>query len=152
MITNLQLWVSSQPVCPTERVCLTQVAARNIILLTMIADMTSSDDVTKIWNAFYHLYLDPASTTFLSSQCRKLAQLSSSIETWNRSQYASFLRVCDIRTLSELRRHWDLYIAYADSSESKKCQSEQVKSTVKKILDKYSSLVHLGVARSAGYY
>ena len=118
----------------------------------MIADMTSSDDVTKIWNAFYHLYLDPASTIFLSSQCRKLAQLSSSIETWNQSQYASFLRVCDIRTLSELRRHWDLYIAYADSPESKICQSEQVKSAVKKMLDKYSSPIHLGVTRSAGYY
>ena len=118
----------------------------------MIADMTSSDDVAKIWNAVYHLYLDPASSTFLSSQCRKLAQLSSSIETWNQSQYASFLRVCDIHTLSELRRHWDLYVAYAETPESKERQMEQIEFAVKKMLDKYSSPVHLGVTRSAGYY
>jgi len=118
----------------------------------MIADMTSSDDVAKIWNVFYHLYLDPASSAFLSTQCRKLAQLSSSIETWNQSQYASFLRVCDVRTLSELRRHWDLYVAHSDSPESKKHQLEQVDLVIKETLDKYSNLTHLGVTRSAGYY
>ena len=118
----------------------------------MIADMTSSNDVAKIWNTFYHLYLDSASSAFLSSQCRKLAQLSSSVETWNQSQYAGFLRVCDIRTLSELRRHWDLYVAYADSPESKKHQLEQVDFAVKKMLDKYSNPTHLGATRSAGYY
>jgi len=118
----------------------------------MIADMTSSDDIAKIWNAFYHLYLDPASSAFLSSQCRKLAQLSSSVETWNQSQYASFLRVCDIHTLSELHRHWGLYVAYADSPGSKKRQLEQVELAVEKILVKYSDPVHLGVTRSAGYY
>lgn len=127
-------------------------SARNIILLTMIADMTSSDDVSKIWNTFYHLYLDSASSTFLSSQCRKLAQLSSSIEAWNQSQYAGFLRICDTRTLSELRRHWDLYIACADSPESRKRQSEQVNFAVKGMLNKYSNSTHLGVTRSAGYY
>jgi len=118
----------------------------------MIADVTSSDDVAKIWNAFYHLRLDPASSVFLTSQCRKLAQLSSSIETWNQSQYASFLRVCDVRTLSELHQHWNLYVAYADSPEPKKRQLEQVDLAVKEILDKYSNLIHLGVTRSAGYY
>lgn len=118
----------------------------------MIADMTSADDVAKIWNMFYHLYLDPASSTFLSSQCRKLAQLSSSIETWNRSQYASFLRVCDIRTLSELHRYWDLYVAYADSPEPKKSQLELVDFTVKKMLDNHPDPTHPGVARSVGYY
>jgi hypothetical protein len=127
--------------------------ARNIILLTMIADMTSGDDVAKIWNTFYHLRLDQASSTFLTAQCRKLAQLSSSIETWNQSQYGSFLRVCDVRTLSELRRHWDLYVAYADSPlESKKFQSEQVDLAVKGMLGKYTNPIHLGVTRSAGYY
>jgi len=118
----------------------------------MIADMTSSDDVEKIWNTFYHLYLDPASSAFLGSQCRKLAQLSSSIETWNQSQYASFLRVCDVHTLSELRRHWDLHVAYLDSPESKKRQLEQADLVIKEMLDKYSNLIHLGVTRSAGYY
>jgi hypothetical protein len=60
--------------------------------------------------------------------------------------------VCDIRTLSELRRHWDLYVTYADSPESKKRQLEQVKFAVKKMLHKYPNPVHLGVTRSAGYY
>ena len=119
----------------------------------MIADMSSSDDdVAKIWNTFYHLHLDSASDAFLSSQCRKLAQLSSSVETWNQSQYAGFLRMCDTRTLSELRHHWDLYIACADSPESRKRQSKQADVAIKEMLDKYSNPIHLGVTRSAGYY
>jgi hypothetical protein len=126
--------------------------ARNIILLTMIFDMTSSDDLAKIWNAFYHLYLDPASSAFLASQCRKLSRLSSSIETWNQSQYASFLRVCDLCTLADLRRHWDLYAAYVDSPDLKKRHLEQVDLAAKETLHKYSNLVHLGATRSAGYY
>ncbi|KAF9782514.1 hypothetical protein BJ322DRAFT_225106 [Thelephora terrestris] len=128
------------------------VLARNVILLTMIIDMASSDDLSKIWNAFYHLYLDSDSSAFLSSQCRKLSQLSSSIETWNQSQYGVFIRMCDVRTLSELRRHWDLCVAYADSSESKGRHAAQVKLTVKETLRKYTDPVHLGTMRSAGYY
>lgn len=118
----------------------------------MIADTTSSEDLAKIWNTFYHLYLDHASSTFLSSQCRKLSQLSSSIETWNQSQYASFLRVCNVQTLSELRRHWDLCVAYTDSPESKSRPLEQVDLAIKEMLHKYSNRVHLGVTRSAGYF
>ena len=118
----------------------------------MIADTTSSEDLAKIWNTFYHLYLDHASSTFLSSQCRKLSQLSSSIETWNQSQYARFLRVCNVQTLSELRRHWDLCVAYTDSPESKSRPLEQVVLAIKEMLHKYSNRVHLGVTRSAGYF
>ena len=118
----------------------------------MIIDMTSSDDLPKIWNAFFHLFFDSASSTFLSSQCRKLSQLSSSIKTWNRSHYANFLRVCDVHTLSELHRHWELYVAYADSPGSKEHHLDQVKSAAKEMLKKYSNPVHLGATRSAGYF
>ena len=114
--------------------------------------MTSSDELAKIWNTFYHLYLDFASSAFLTSQCRKLSQLSSSIETWNRSQYASFLRVSDLHTLSELHRHWDMYVAYADAPGSKDHHLDQVKLAVKGMLQKYTNPVHLGATRSAGYF
>lgn len=118
----------------------------------MIIDMTSGDDLAKIWNTFYHLYLDFASSTFLSSQCRKLAQLSSSIEAWNRSQYASFLRMCNIHTLSQLHQHWELYVAYADAPGSKEHHLDQVKLAVNEMLKKYTNPVHLGSTRSAGYF
>ena len=114
--------------------------------------MTSDDDLAMIWNTFYHLYLDHASITFLGSQCRKLFQLSSSIDTWNQSHYATFIRICNVRTLSELHRHWGLHVAYADSPESKKPHVERIKPAVKESSRAYSDSVHLGATRSAGYY
>lgn len=43
-------------------------------------------------------------------QCKKLIQLSDSIETWSASLYGSFLKFSTEHTLVELRRHWKLYI------------------------------------------
>ena len=60
--------------------------------------------------------------------------------------------MCDVRTLSELRRHWDLCVAYADSSESKEHHAERVKLLVREMLRTYTDPVHMGATRSAGYY
>ena len=48
-------------------------SARNVLLLTLIAEKTS---VPTIWNIFYHMYLDAGSHAVLIAQCKKLVEAS----------------------------------------------------------------------------
>ncbi|TFY70580.1 hypothetical protein EVG20_g2432 [Dentipellis fragilis] len=84
------------------------VLARNVILLSMIYD--AEEYTGDIWNIFFHMYLSDTSHTYLVDHCRKLVGYSENISRWNRSPYGSFLRMSTEYTLSELRRHWTLYV------------------------------------------
>ena len=85
--------------------------ARNVLLLTMIADSRPSvDTADKMWNIFFHFFLDEESTAFLGAQCQKLLRGSTSLDVWNKSEYSSFLHFCNDHTRLELRRHWQLYV------------------------------------------
>ncbi|KAG2366725.1 hypothetical protein BDR07DRAFT_1352199 [Suillus spraguei] len=86
------------------------VIARNAILFTLLADEGAVQKVPQIWNIFFHFYLDKASHDLLISQCRKLVELSSDLDSWNNGPYGHFLRVCTEATLAELRRLWQLYV------------------------------------------
>ncbi|KAG1860793.1 hypothetical protein F4604DRAFT_1957715 [Suillus subluteus] len=83
---------------------------RNVILFTLLADEGTVQKVPQIWNIFFHFYLDKASHDLLISQCRKLVELSSDLDSWNDGPYGHFLRVCTRDTLTELRRLWQLYV------------------------------------------
>lgn len=78
-------------------------------MLTLLADDTSANNETKIWNIFYHFYLDQDSLALLLTQSQKLVELSESIGTWNGCPYGLFLRMCTQKTLSQLRKFWELY-------------------------------------------
>lgn len=73
----------------------------------MLAD---EHPITTIWNIFFHMHLDKSSYDVLKEQCRKLIQLSSSTDDWIASPYSRFLTICTEYTLSEMRRHWSLYV------------------------------------------
>ena len=62
-----------------------------------------------IWNTFFHFRLDTDSHTALISQCTKLIECSSSLQTWAASKYSPFIKFSTEYTLKELRRHWTLY-------------------------------------------
>ncbi|KAJ7068961.1 hypothetical protein B0H15DRAFT_793917 [Mycena belliarum] len=83
------------------------VLARNVILLTLIADNQTSPAV--MWNIFYHMRLDPVSLAVLLSQCKKLITIAATVNQWRASPYSHFIRMCTEYTLTELRRHWSLY-------------------------------------------
>ncbi|KAG1742518.1 hypothetical protein EDB19DRAFT_1827716 [Suillus lakei] len=86
------------------------VIARNVILFTLLADEGTAQKAPQIWNIFFHFYLDKASHDLLISQCRRLVELSSDLDSWNNGPYGHFLRMCTGDTLAELRRLWELYI------------------------------------------
>ncbi|KAG2074779.1 hypothetical protein BDR04DRAFT_1229044 [Suillus decipiens] len=94
------------------------VIARNVILFTLLADEGAVQKVPQIWNIFFHFYLDKASHDLLISQCRRLVELSSDLDSWNNGPYGHFLRMCTRDTLAELRRLWQLYIKTATCSPS----------------------------------
>ncbi|KAK0443910.1 uncharacterized protein EV420DRAFT_1649021 [Desarmillaria tabescens] len=86
------------------------VLARNVLLLTLLADDESATLSNNIWEIFYHFYLDKPSLDLLSDQCQKLIDLTKSFDVWNQSKYGAFLRFCTHTTLSELRSYWERYL------------------------------------------
>ena len=119
----------------------------------MIADnnQLDADTVEKMWNVFFHFFLDKESTAFLEAQCKKLIHESTSLDAWNQSKYSSFLRFCNEYTRVELRRHWQLYVdAGSSPSEKKQEARETILFEMQKIRTK-NKTAHSG-CRSAGPY
>ncbi|KAG1861891.1 hypothetical protein C8R48DRAFT_710594 [Suillus tomentosus] len=94
------------------------VIARNVILFTLLADEGAAERAPQIWNIFFHFFLDKASHDLLISQCRKLVELSSDLDSWNNGPYGYFLRMCTGDTLAELRRLWELHVKTTTCSPS----------------------------------
>ncbi|KAJ7507372.1 hypothetical protein B0H11DRAFT_1849934 [Mycena galericulata] len=124
------------------------VLARNVILLTMVADNQISSTI--IWNVFFHMRLDETSLAVLVSQCRKLISVSDTLKQWRSSGYAHFLRMCTEHTLAELRRHWSLYEAMQDlpPQRTSAIEAEFTKCRASAMRNVLTSMV--GSARSAG--
>ncbi|KAF9785100.1 hypothetical protein BJ322DRAFT_1108563 [Thelephora terrestris] len=128
------------------------ILARNVLLLTMIADNRScASTIDNMWNIFFHFLLDEESTTLLEAQCQKLLNESTSFDAWNQSPYSSFLRFCNEHTRLELRRHWQLYV---DAGKLPPERKREIKDTflseMKKVRSKYPT-AYPG-SRSAGQY
>jgi hypothetical protein len=120
----------------------------------MITDNELSDQVlSRIWNSFFHFFLDEKSYSFLIAQCQSLIAVSKSITTWNDSKYSKFIRVCNLNTLLELRRHWERYVQ-ADqlSSARKKRLKEMVLSAIKTTKASHHEGYSFYPSRSAGPY
>ena len=87
----------------------------------MITDNELSGDVlSRIWNSFFHFFLDEKSHSFLITQCRTLIEVSGSITAWNSSKYSKFIRMCNVNTLFGLHRHWELYFQAGRLSSTEK--------------------------------
>ena len=116
-------------------------------------DNELSDDVlSKIWNSFFHFFLDKNSHSFLIAQCQSLINVSESIAAWNDSKY-EFIRMCNVNTLLELRRHWQLYVQAGQlSSAKKKRLKEMVLSNIRTIKVTKHKRYDLYPCRSAGPY
>ena len=117
----------------------------------MIADdPLTADTVSKMWNTFFHFFLDEESTAFLEAQCKKLLHESTSLGAWNQSGY-SFLRFCNEHTRLVVRRHWQLYVDAENSSpERKRKVRDTVLSEMQEVRTRHD-IVYSG-SRSAGPY
>jgi len=120
----------------------------------MITDSEPSDEVlSKIWNSFFHFFLDEKSHSFLIAQCQALIEVSESITAWNDSKYSKFLRMCNVNTLLELRRHWGLYVKAGQlPSAGKKRLKEMVISSIGTTRSTNHKKLEFYPCRSAGPY
>lgn len=90
----------------------------------MISNPEYEANQSKIWNIFYHFFIDSPSLSLLADQCKELISHSTDLKTWNSGPYSSFLRVANASTLSELRRLWT---AYSDMSSFSNARRKQFK-------------------------
>lgn len=101
-----------------------------------------------IWNIFFHLYLDSDSRSALVKQCKKLVELSDTLQSWNASSYGPFLKISTAYTLAETRRHWSLYVGMQDLPHER---TKNIRAAFKKIFKKMESVrCHPSTARSSG--
>ncbi|KAL2128425.1 hypothetical protein VTI74DRAFT_9200 [Chaetomium olivicolor] len=86
--------------------------ARNILLFTFILDDEKDVSPLRIWNIYYHFYLDNPDMVLVCTQAAKLVGYAKSLEVWHASPYGNTLRFCDEGTLSLVRAVWE---KFADS-------------------------------------
>ena len=121
--------------------------ARNILLLTMIADGVSPVDA---WPIFYHFFLDRKTYNILLVQCRTLIRSASDLQVWKSSNYGAYLRFCTEHSLAEIRRHWVLYVETGDlSDKEQKALKTSFTTAMKSVLDE-NILFPTNPLRSAG--
>ncbi|KAJ8087172.1 hypothetical protein PM082_006000 [Marasmius tenuissimus] len=98
------------------------ILARNIILLSFLADETSNKDTQVLWNIYYHFFLDKTSMDVLRDCCSELVKASASTETWSSSRFGRLFKFSTSRTLQELRGYWESYSRFEDLSQKRKKQ------------------------------
>lgn len=99
------------------------VLARNVLLYTLVADFPEQnveEHISRMWNLYYHFFIDQSTLDVLLKQCQRLVDVSTDLPVWNSSKYGSFIRFCDAHTLSSIRRHWMLYIETDNFSKNEK--------------------------------
>ena len=161
MTSNLRSWVNTKfSVSPQKKLAslqyfLSPSIARNVILLAMITDDNELSDqvLSNIWSSFFHFFLDEKSHSLLIAQCQSLIRASVSITAWNTSKYAKLIRMCNVNTLLDLRRHWELYVNASQLESSKKKRlKDMVLSSLRATRSTANTQSGLFPCRSAGPY
>ncbi|KAM6496297.1 hypothetical protein JOM56_009003 [Amanita muscaria] len=128
------------------------ILARNVLLYSLLSELLDDDDsnvtIQKIWNFYYHIFIDDGTLSMLVTQCQRLVDLSADINTWNNSKYGTFLRVCSQHTLSVLHRFWLQYAKMKNLTRAEKDSlRDQVRSSNKGV---HSRGVNLTTLHAAG--
>ena len=85
------------------------IEARNALLLSLIVDNNDGQNDDSLWNIYYHMYIDQQALDLLRSQSKTLYEASSTMETWEQSEYGRCLSFCDSATLADVRKMWAFY-------------------------------------------
>ena len=93
----------------------------------MVADSDPNDAMLdNVWNIFYHFYLDKVSLNRLLDQCRKLVDMSTTVESWGSSKYGGVIRFCTDASLLQIRNMW---IKYLETETLSQCEKEALSSS-----------------------
>ncbi|TFK53871.1 hypothetical protein OE88DRAFT_1624769 [Heliocybe sulcata] len=105
------------------------ILARNILLYVLIVE---GEPIDKIWDIYYHFFIDDASLAILVRYCEKLLTHTVSLDLWNSCRYGSWLKVLDSRTLAEIRSYWQSYVDF-------ECENSDKDTTLRGQFDKLAS-------------
>ncbi|KZT18725.1 hypothetical protein NEOLEDRAFT_1125105 [Neolentinus lepideus HHB14362 ss-1] len=99
------------------------ILARNILLYVLIFE---GEPIDKIWNIYYHFFIDEASSAILVNHCETLLAHSNSVVEWHESKYGSWLKVLDSLTLADIRTYWQSYVDFRsiDSGKNARMRKE----------------------------
>ncbi|KAF9052402.1 hypothetical protein BDZ89DRAFT_1098464 [Hymenopellis radicata] len=148
---NVLYTLYCEPSAATRRIDFTccdfdpAVLARNVLLFSMINDGVPAP--TTLWNIFFHFMIDTGSHEVLMTQCQKLLQYSETMGRWAASPIGQFIRICSRHTLSELRSHWQLYVAFHQQPEHR---IRAIRSQFTKVANARSKDMSSTAIRSAG--
>ncbi|TFK43950.1 hypothetical protein BDQ12DRAFT_643771 [Crucibulum laeve] len=125
--------------------------ARNVLMFTIIVDNDNTGTPTILWDIFYHFFLDKPAVDLLLRQSRKLIDLSTNLATWNACQYGHFLKYCTEDSLTEIRRHWILWV---ETSNFTVVQTKELEASflsgMKTVRERHDGVAVLSSNRSAG--
>lgn len=74
-----------------------------MILLTFLVDKENTLSADKLWDIYYHFYVDNATTQRIVERAQKLAPLLKSSSSWAASPYGKTIKFCDDATLHDAR-------------------------------------------------
>jgi len=115
------------------------LSARNILLLTLVADSVDADRLLLYWSIFYDIFIDKKTVLLLQEQCHKLIEAAANIPTWDASVYARFIKFATVETLNKTRDHW---LSYAETLVLSDARQKQLKRIVlAKMKEESSSLI-----------
>ncbi|KAL7813173.1 hypothetical protein V8C44DRAFT_364004 [Trichoderma aethiopicum] len=75
------------------------IAARNLVLLTMILDEGEEISLQVLWDLYYHMFLDEHTTELVDRHVHSLIPMLESLESFNNGPYGSIIKICDEDTL-----------------------------------------------------
>ncbi|KAF5003026.1 hypothetical protein FDECE_10409 [Fusarium decemcellulare] len=83
-----------------------KIIARNAFLLTLLLDGEDKLSSEKLWDIYYHMFVDDKTAAVVLEHVTKLLSLSKTLQDWNSSIYGRAIRFCDADTLLDVRRVW----------------------------------------------
>ncbi|KAJ2917519.1 hypothetical protein MD484_g2895, partial [Candolleomyces efflorescens] len=86
------------------------VLARNIFIYTLLFDQCDDETLQCLWKIYFDIFVDKASFNLIVSHCKRLLQLSNSLEEWKSGPYGHAIKFCTKDTLDVVRRYWNLYL------------------------------------------
>lgn len=72
--------------------------------MILIIDDEKDARTTQLWDVYYHIFVDIEAMSLIQAQSKKLLALSGSLQAWDESRYAGFIRFSDSVTLQNVAK------------------------------------------------
>ena len=110
-----------------------------------MVDDAEGSNIRKIWNVYYHLFLDRTALKLVQIQVEKLLALSASLQSWHDGEYGKFFRICDQGTFDKVKDSWISYKTTDMSEDDTASYKRRFKSAIQKAVDAKNAVIGHGL-------